>query len=132
MASDVRHTLLFDGACPMCMRWMTRVRQWDRDGAFEFLPLQDPSVPERFPELDREDLEREIHLVAPDGETTAGAAAVERIIKLLPGGTIAGLLFHVPFARPIAERIYRWVAENRTRLGCGEHCGIDAAGERHA
>jgi len=123
MSDEVRHTLIFDGACPMCVRWMGRVRNWDTNGAFEYVPLQDPSVPDRFPDLSRDALAREMHLIGPDGTIRTGAGAVERILELLPRGRWVRWLFKLPFARPIADRIYREVAENRTSLGCGSHCG---------
>lgn len=123
MRDEVRHILIFDGACPMCVRWMGRVRHWDSDGAFEYVPLQDPSVPDRFPGLSREALTREMHLIGPDGTVWRGARAVERILELLPKGRWVRWLFRLPFARPIADRVYREVAENRSSLGCGSHCG---------
>lgn len=121
---DARHVLIFDGACPMCVRWMGRVRHWDENDAFEYVPLQDPDVPERFPDLDREAMEREMHLVGCHGEVWTGAAAVERILEILPKGRWVSWLFKLPFARPIADRVYRKVAENRSQLGCGAHCGV--------
>jgi len=121
----VRHTLVFDGACPMCIRWMGRVRSWDSSRAFEYVPLQDPSIPERFPQLDPDALAREMHVVAPDGRVWAGAAAVERVVELLPLGRWVSWIFSVPLARRLGDRIYRSVAANRSRLGCGEHCGIE-------
>jgi predicted DCC family thiol-disulfide oxidoreductase YuxK len=124
MRSDAHHVLIFDGACPMCVRWMGRVRHWDEHDSFEYVPLQDPSVPHRFPELDPDALATAMHLVGPDGEVWSGAAAVERILDLLPLGRWLGWLFRLPFARPIADRVYRRVAENRSRLGCGSHCGL--------
>lgn len=120
----VRYTLIFDGACAMCMRWMGRVRSWDTEGVFEYLPLQDPSIPERFPALTPEALEREMYVVGPDGRMWAGAAAVEKIVALLPMGRWTSWVFALPLARPIADRVYRSVADNRSRLGCGEHCGV--------
>lgn len=120
---EVRHILIFDGACPMCVRWMGRVRTWDSNDAFDYVPLQDPSVPDRFPGLDREELARAMHVIGPDGTVWKGAGAVERILELLPKGRWVSWLFRLPFARPIAERMYRQVAENRTSLGCGSHCG---------
>lgn len=125
--SSVRHTLIFDGACAMCMRWMGRVRSWDSQGVFEYLPLQDPSIPDRFPSLERDALEQEMHVVGPEGRIWKGAGAVERIVALLPAGRWVSWIFALPFARPIADRVYRWVAKNRSSMGCGEHCGLDRA-----
>ena len=111
----------------MCMRWMGRVRSWDSNGVFEYLPLQDPSIPDRFPDLTSDALEREMHVIGPEGRVWAGAEAVERIVALLPLGRWISWIFALPLARPIADRVYRWVAANRSRMGCGEHCGIDRA-----
>jgi predicted DCC family thiol-disulfide oxidoreductase YuxK len=124
MVDSTRHVLIFDGACPMCVRWMGRVRHWDERDAFEYVPLQDPSVPDRYPDLEQDALRREMHLVGPGGEIWTGAAAVEQILARLPVGRWLGWLFRLPFARPIADRVYRRVADNRTRLGCGSHCGV--------
>ena len=121
---DARHVLIFDGACPMCVRWMGQVRHWDEHASFEYLPLQDPSFPDRFPDLDQEALKRDMHLVGPDGRIWTAAAAVEQILHVLPVGRWLGWLFKLPFARPIADRVYRRVADNRSRLGCGSHCGV--------
>src|ERR1035441_6164156 len=51
-----------------------------------------------------------------------GAAAAERLVKILPGGRPLGCLFALPCARPVADRVYRLIARNRFRLGCGAHC----------
>jgi predicted DCC family thiol-disulfide oxidoreductase YuxK len=63
-----------------------------------------------------------VQLVGPDGRTWQGAAAVEHILDLLPRGALLTWVFSIPFARPLAERFYRWFARNRYQLGCGEHC----------
>ena len=28
------------------------------------------------------------------------------------------------FARPLADRFYKWFARNRYKLGCGDHCQL--------
>jgi predicted DCC family thiol-disulfide oxidoreductase YuxK len=40
----------------------------------------------------------------------------------MPKGKLVSWVFKLPYARPLAERFYRWFARNRYRLGCGEHC----------
>ncbi len=122
------HVLIYDGGCSMCMRWMGRVRLWDRDGRIEMLPLQDPSIDSRFSQLDRSALMEAMHLVEPDGRVSAGAEAAERLLRVLPLGGVLGALFHLPFARPIADRVYRRIAARRKRGGCGEHCSFEQEG----
>ena len=121
------HVLIYDGDCAMCTRWMERVRRWDRDGRIEALPLQSPVVAARFPQLTHDALMEAMHFVEPDGRVSAGAQAAERMLRILPLGGGLGWLFHLPGARRIADRVYRTVAANRARLGCGDHCSLDDA-----
>jgi predicted DCC family thiol-disulfide oxidoreductase YuxK len=62
--------------------------------------------------------------VGPEGRRWEGAAAVERILDLLPRGRLVSWVFKLPFARPVARRAYRWFARHRHRFGCSEHCAI--------
>ena len=115
-------TVLYDGECAVCRAAVERLRAWDKTGALSFMTAQDPSARVRFPWISREDLEESIHLVALDGRTWEGASAVEMLVGVLPSWRWASFLFRFPLARPVARRIYRWVAMNRYRLSCGDHC----------
>jgi len=88
----------------------------------DFLPNQDPTVSERFPSLSPKALEGSLHLVGPEGEVWEGAAALEVLVSLLPNLSWATWVFRIPFARPLAQRVYPWLAKNRYRLSCQEHC----------
>jgi predicted DCC family thiol-disulfide oxidoreductase YuxK len=59
-----------------------------------------------------------------DGRTWQAAAALEELLNVLPKGRLLSLLFKIPFARPLADRFYRWFARNRYRMGCGDHCAV--------
>ncbi len=95
----------------------------DAGTTFELVPLQDPSVPARFPGIPRPALERALHLVGPDGTVREGAEAIEGILARLPSGKWFERLFRLPFARPLAASVYRFVARNRRRDACRGHCG---------
>jgi len=116
------YTLLYDGECPLCRRAVSRVEAWDREGRVELLPAQDPAVPERFPWLAEEALMGSMHLVGPGNETREGAAAVEELAGILPRWRWAAWLFRLPLVRPLGRRVYRWVARNRYRVSCTQHC----------
>jgi predicted DCC family thiol-disulfide oxidoreductase YuxK len=58
---------------------------------------------------------------ASDNRTWQGAAAVEQLLDVLPKGRFVSWIFSLPFARPIAEKLYRAFAKNRYRLGCKLH-----------
>jgi predicted DCC family thiol-disulfide oxidoreductase YuxK len=96
--------------------------RWDRDGRFEIIPSQTPGLDHRFPWISADDYRESLQLVGPGGQTWQRAAAVEEILSLLPRGMLVTWVFSLPFARQIAERLYRGFAKNRYRLGCGDHC----------
>ena len=115
-------TLVYDGDCSFCKRSADLVASWDRGGAIEIVPFQRSGVKERFPWIPEAAYPEAMQLIGPDGTTRAGAAAAEELVRLLPGGTPLGCLFALPFARPLANAAYRFVARNRYRLGCSTHC----------
>ncbi len=122
--AGARWTLVFDGECGICRRSVTWVREQDREGRVEIVPYQDPAIPERFPDIPEERFARAIQLISPDGARWEGARAAEELLRLLPGWRALAPFFRIPLARPLADRVYRWVARNRGRLGCGAHCAL--------
>lgn len=116
------YTLVYDGDCRVCTRIAGLVRQWDTRGDIDITPSQATGVPARFPWISAQQYAESIQLIAPDHTTWQGAAAVEQLLTILPRGRWFAWVFHVPLVRPIAERVYRWIARNRYRLGCGDHC----------
>jgi predicted DCC family thiol-disulfide oxidoreductase YuxK len=122
--SERPYTLVYDGDCRFCARSADLVATWDRGGIVEIVPFQRGGVRERFPWIPESAFGEAIQLVGPHDETLSGAAAAERLARILPGGRPLGCLFRLPFARPVADRVYRLVARNRARLGCGTHCAV--------
>jgi predicted DCC family thiol-disulfide oxidoreductase YuxK len=102
-------TLIYDASCTFCRRWVTRLKRWDRRDRLRLLPLQDPAAP-ALARRPREELERAAHLVGPDGEVFAGAAAAREVFAYLPGGWLPRAVLAVPGVMPLAERVYAWVA----------------------
>jgi predicted DCC family thiol-disulfide oxidoreductase YuxK len=118
---ETRHVVVFDGECGLCRRWIRRLEAWDRSGALETVPFQDPAVNRRFPWIPPEALAEAVHVVAPDGRTWSGAGAAERLASILPG--LLAWVFRLPLARPIADRVYTRIAARRGGAGrCDQHC----------
>ena len=128
--SERPYTLVYDGDCRFCVRSADLVATWDRGGTVEIVPFQRGGVRERFPWIPESAFREAMQLVGPGHETRSGAAAAERLVRILPGGRPLGCLFALPFARPLADRVYRLVARNRYRLGCGTHCAAPRPGGR--
>jgi predicted DCC family thiol-disulfide oxidoreductase YuxK len=116
------YTIVYDGACKVCQGLVRRLERWDKQRVFEIVPSQAAGVHARFPWIPTRSFAQSVQLVRRDGRTWQGAAAIEAIIDGLPKGKLITWVFAIPFVRPLAERVYRWFARNRYRLGCGEHC----------
>ncbi len=115
-----RPVLLYDGNCAFCRAWVGRIRRWDRRSRLAFLPASERfSVPD-LPTLSDDDVDAAMHLVLPDGRVLSGGRAVPELLRLLPGGGVPRLLFHVPGIPWLAGAGYDWVARRRHRFGCGD------------
>jgi len=91
----------------------------------EITPSQAPGLKARFPWIPARAYVESVQVIrTADGRTWQGAGALEELLDALPKGWLLSWLFGIPFARPLAEKFYRWFARNRYKLGCGEHCRV--------
>jgi predicted DCC family thiol-disulfide oxidoreductase YuxK len=79
-------------------------------------------VQARFPWIPARAYAESVQLIHRDGRTWQGAAAIEQLLTTLPRGWLISWIFEIPLVRVIAESVYRWLARNRYKLGCDEHC----------
>jgi predicted DCC family thiol-disulfide oxidoreductase YuxK len=107
-----RPALIFDGDCDFCRYWVERWRE--RTGnAIEYIPFQDPSVVERFPDIPLERFKRAVQFVDRDGESAEGAHAVFRLLASTGMRWPLWTCQHVPGFSTAAEGVYRFVAHHR-------------------
>jgi predicted DCC family thiol-disulfide oxidoreductase YuxK len=107
--------ILYDADCGFCLWSLDKVLALDRRGRLRPVALQDPEADALLPGMEQETKMASWHLVRPDGSAHSGGAALPPLLRLLPGGgPLAVLAERFPRA---TERGYRWVAENRDRLG---------------
>jgi len=106
--------MIYDGDCGFCLRW---VHRWEAaaNGRVDFAPFQDPSLSARFPEIPRQNCEKAVQLVEPDGAVSSGAEAVFRALASAPGQQwfLSWYLKSAFFARA-SEAVYQFVARNRS------------------
>ena len=122
---DRPYTVVYDGHCNVCRRFVAALIPWDRDRLLEILPSQTAGLKARFPWIPERAYLESIQVIrSSDGRTWQGAAALEELLDVLPKGKFVSWIFSIPFARPIAEKSYRWFARNRYHLGCSEHCQL--------
>ncbi len=120
--AEREYTVVFDGDCRVCTRFANALSTWDSSRTLEVVPFQMPGVIARYPWIPDRAYGEALQLVKRDGTTWQGAAAIEKILDVLPRGRIVSWIFRIPFARAVADRFYRWFARNRNHLGCGAHC----------
>ncbi len=120
------YTCVYDGTCKVCTRLSKVLEKWDRDHQIEIVPSQASGIMARFPWIPARAYAEALQLIGPGGRTWSGAAAIEKLLDILPRGGLISWIFKIPFVRVIADRFYRWFARNRYKLGCGEHCQLRA------
>jgi predicted DCC family thiol-disulfide oxidoreductase YuxK len=119
---EKRPVVMYDVACPLCIRSATFLRYWDWLERLEFRPLQDVDASTG---LDSDELRREMHVVFPDGSVERGFFAFRRLLRELPPLWWLRPVFHLPGAGSLGPRLYARVARRRRRLECdGDGCTV--------
>ena len=112
-------TLIYDAECAMCRAsamWL--MRRALAGGELKLLPCRSSVRRERFPQVPEALCMTAMQLVLPDGRVLGGADAVPELLRRIRGwGWVAGL-FALPPVRPVARRLYAWIAANRMKLSC--------------
>ena len=108
-------TVFFDEDCGFC-RWSAdRIRRWDRHRTLRFAAIQSEEGERWLASIEPAARLASMHLVTPDGRVRSGGAALSPLVRPLPGGrAVAALLTLSP---ALTDRLYRWVARHRLRLG---------------
>lgn len=107
--------ILYDGDCGFCTRVTQGILAWDRRGRLRAVPIASREGERLLPGVDPGRRLASWHLRTADGEVHSAGAAVPPLMRLLPGGApLAALASVFPAA---TERVYRWVADRRGRLG---------------
>jgi predicted DCC family thiol-disulfide oxidoreductase YuxK len=92
------------------------LRRFDPTGRLRFLSLHEPIVAADYPELDPDDLGREMHVIDTAGRSRAGAEAVRYLSRRLPLLWPLAVPLHVPGSLPLWRWLYGVVARNRYRI----------------
>ena len=120
--SQREYTVVYDGRCNVCSRIVTVLERRDRDKRLEIVSSAEREVADRFPWIPPAAYAESLQVIrTADNRTWQGAAAVEQLLDVLPKGRFISWIFSIPFARPLAEKLYRAFARNRYRLGCKLH-----------
>jgi len=110
-----KYEVYMDGGCPFCQWARARVEPFDTDNRLRFVDYNDPAVAAQAP-YTHEELEKEMHVRAPDGVWHAGFQAWVVVLRAMPLLSWLGALLGTRMFRRAGPKLYRWVARNRQRL----------------
>ncbi|GIP31390.1 thiol-disulfide oxidoreductase DCC family protein [Paenibacillus sp. J2TS4] len=111
-----RFTLLYDARCVLCVRTVSALRKLNIKADLAMIPLQEAD-PTLFPEgVTREQLQSQLHIIDESNRIYRGAEAVLLIMTMVRGWRWLAVLYRVPVLRPLANRLYRWIADHRYKL----------------
>ncbi|XVX19205.1 thiol-disulfide oxidoreductase DCC family protein [Actinomycetota bacterium] len=111
--------LVFDGDCGFCTRSAEVAERWvRRPEGYAVQPWQRLDLEALG--LTAEECDEALQFVGADGRVSAGSDAVAAALRAgrLPWRPL-GLLLAAPPVRPVAGRVYRWVAAHRHSLPGG-------------
>ena len=110
-------TALYDGKCVICKSTCETLRALDWLQRIDFVDLHaGADATESYPQLNRESLMREIHVLDSEGAVFAGFAGTRRMLKELPLGIPFWLLLQLPGMDGLGQRAYRFIARRRYRV----------------
>jgi predicted DCC family thiol-disulfide oxidoreductase YuxK len=115
--------IFYDSQCPICQRSKRLLESVDYTHQLNFIPAQDMGTVQRYPALKPEALLESMHVVNPEGEIHAGAAAYREIGRRISPRSLLGAtlkafswITRLPGVLPIAEWVYTQVAKRRYKL----------------
>lgn len=113
--------LIYDGECAMCRAsalWLMRRALAGGATALEILPCRSPVRRARFPQITDDACMGAMQLVLPGGSVLSGADAVPEILRRIPRWRWIAWVFDLPGIRPVARRVYAWIARTRMKISC--------------
>ena len=115
-ASPRKSTLVYDGNCSFCRRWVARIARSDRSGTFELVARQTEGLTQRFPKLAEGDFNTGMRLITPDDTIHVGADAAYQIARRLRYLRRLAWLYRVPGIHWLTRSVYAWIAAHRQSL----------------
>ena len=116
--------LIYDGDCGICNQ--------SADWARAHLPAGTKIVPWQSVDdlgalgLTVHDVETAAYWVDDDGALHRGEAAASAALREAGGAwRVAGVALDAPLVRPVARRVYYWIAANRHRLSREGACAVE-------
>ncbi|AKJ29747.1 thiol-disulfide oxidoreductase DCC family protein [Caldimonas brevitalea] len=108
-------TLYYDAACPLCNAEMGNLMLRNTEGRLRFVDVSSPTFGEPPPGTTRDELMSVMHASTADGRLVRGVAVFRLAYRAVGLGWVVAPTAW-PLLRPLADRLYPWIARHRHRL----------------
>jgi len=123
-----RGYVFYDAGCAFCTGWAARASDPLLRRGYHFVPLQSPCARKTL-HLKNNELPTEMKVMKDDGKVMGGADALVEIARSIWWAWPAVALAALPGGLWLMRTAYRWVAENRHKLG--KACALPHARRDH-
>ena len=106
--------VIYDNVCPYCRSATKHVKDLDWEGRFKFLSYRNPLTYKIFPNLTKEECEKDVHMVTPKGEVLSGYKVFRAIIDNLTATKIFNPLLKNNYAEEKLAEIYEKMVKERS------------------
>ena len=106
--------VIYDNVCPYCRSATKHIKDLDWEGRFKFLSYRNPLTYKIFPNLTKEECEKDVHMVTPKGEVLSGYKVFRAIIDNLTATKIFNPLLKNNYAEEKLTEIYEKMVKERS------------------
>ena len=111
---DKYYWVIYDNVCPYCRSATKHIKDLDWEGRFKFLSYRNPLTYKIFPNLTKEECEKDVHMVTPKGEVLSGYKVFRAIIDNLTATKILNTLLKNNYAEEKLTEIYEKMVKERS------------------
>jgi predicted DCC family thiol-disulfide oxidoreductase YuxK len=116
MLDPAPEIVFYDGHCGLCHGAVKFILRRDHTMAFQFAPLQGPTIEKMIPPATRKYLPDSVVVLTGSGRTLTRSDAFLHILSRLGGGWHALALSAAIFPRPVRDAVYNTIARIRYRV----------------
>jgi predicted DCC family thiol-disulfide oxidoreductase YuxK len=113
-----RCTVIYDGQCRFCVKSKERIERLsrsDKSASVRFIPYQSAEAEQVLGPDYRPGRPDVAYLIGIDGNVHQGLDAILPLLLGIRGGSLLMALLRMPVLKPVAHRLYRFIARNRYR-----------------
>jgi len=111
------YLIFYDAQCQICQRSRQMIQRIAPHAQVRFIDANNAREIARYPQMNGVDAQGQMHVLNPAGELTGGYDALVALTSIVPLLGWSQTLFSATPIRAIGQRLYRWLAANRYRLG---------------